>query len=155
MAVWTRVSVIVGKTRMVDRLARWGGEAPAAALAVGGIARLWPNGSAQRAPTSLAAAVSMDGESVAALAQAALSDEEGLRAAVVSRPPEASTGPLERLWRRFADSGTQRGPLVGRQAVSSAMAALKPIVPCEDMPAARPHRRFALRTSGRCYRPPP
>ena len=83
--------------RLVDHVARQGGESPAAGWAVGDIPRLWANGSAQRPPTSLAAAESMDGEPVAALAQATLSGMEGLFcAAAVSRPPEASTGPLER-----------------------------------------------------------
>ena len=78
----------------------------------------------------------MDGGPVAALAQATLSDVEGLRPPAVSRPPEASTGPLGRLWCRFAAYNTPT--LVERQAVPVAPAALKPIMPCEDMPAARP-----------------
>ncbi len=48
----------------------------------------------------------MDGEPVVALALATLSGMEGFFcAAAVCRPPEASTGPLERLWCRFADFG--------------------------------------------------
>ena len=49
----------------------------------------------------------MDGEPVAALAQATLSNVGGFFcAAAVFRPPEVSTGPLERPLHRFADSNT-------------------------------------------------
>ena len=57
-------------------------------------------------PTSLAATGPVDGEPVAALAQATLSDVESLRTTAVSRPALASTGPLKRPWRRFAAYGT-------------------------------------------------
>ncbi len=48
----------------------------------------------------------MDGGPGAAPAQSKLSDVEGLRTTAVCRPPQASTGPLERPWCRFAAYGS-------------------------------------------------
>ena len=66
----------------------------------------------------------MDGEAVAALAQATLSDAAGFFcAAAVCRPPEASRGSLDRLWCRPSPISASDVPPVEKRAVPGSLAA--------------------------------